>query len=469
MAEPSSRLEVSGAPVVVEWVDNYGRQRYLHDTRKDSSASIEARGGVSCDMVFDASLNSLSFKLRASFVTTLRPKEVTPIYLVVPPERVTTLSAESSDDVPKTVSEQLSTDAIRLQFILNRPADLIVPVDDLAPKNKAYGEHLWHMSSLSRLTTITLYVAGLSEEQIRPLCNAVSSGGVRSIEKHADLSAMYHGRGGRVYTDADALVLTQARSSDDSGQAGPSGVQGQERTSKASEENLPPYPPPLPPASAEPNDAGTSKKRRRSSPSAETAEDQCRALKRLVVEMFGGLGQEIRAIKEELRETKEEVCAIKEELRETKEEVCAIKEELRETKEEVCAIKEELRETKEEVCAIKEELRETKQELHETEQELHETEQELRAVHDELPQVRDSCVQYVDRHIADAREDMDQQISGILNEADAHIGLQLDEELTTAKVELQDFITDGLRGTAADIVQRLRDAEVYLDIRFESP
>lgn len=136
MAEPSSRLEVSGAPVVVEWVDNDGREQYLHDTRKDSSASVETRGGVSCDMVFDASLKSFSFKLRASFVTTLRPKEVTPIYLFIPPERVITLSAVSSDDMPKAASEQLSTDVIRLQFTLNRPADLVVPVDDLALKTR---------------------------------------------------------------------------------------------------------------------------------------------------------------------------------------------------------------------------------------------------------------------------------------------------------------------------------------------
>lgn len=109
---------------------------------------------------------------------------------------------------------------------------------------------------------------------------------------------------------------------------------------------------------------------------------------------------------------------------------------------------------RQEVRVINEELRKTKKELRETKQELHETKQELRAVHDEL-----------DKHM----EDVDQQFSDIWKEADNNFGVQLEEEVTTAKAELQDFVKDSMSNTAADIVQRIRDAEVYLDIRFDSP
>ncbi|ROV95246.1 hypothetical protein VPNG_08961 [Cytospora leucostoma] len=469
MAAPSQGLDISAATVVVEWVDSDGRSAF--------SSPLDCRGGALLDVYFDTSSKAF-FKLRAPYITRLHPRELTSIYLFIPPERVTNLSVERSEDVPQPVREQLGVDIVRLQFHLSRPADFVVPSDDWFPKNTAYGGFLRLMKSLVRSTTITLYVACLSEEQLRPLCDALSHGGVRSMDEHAELGRMYLGRGGRIVTDIDALIPAQATSPEapDPVQAGPSGAPLQESASKAGEECPPPYPPPFPPPAAYSSDAGSSKKRRRPSSSSDTDEDQTGALKRLVVEMFGKLGQEIRAIKEELRETKQEVSAMREGLRETKQEVSAIKEELRETKEEVHTIKEELRETKEEVRAMREELRETKQEvsaikeeLRETKEELHETKQELRAVQDELPQIRDSCIQYVDRNIVDVRGDMDQQISDILREADANIGLQLDEELTTAKVELRDFITDSLRVTAADIVQRLRDAEVYLDIRFDSP
>ncbi|KUI54513.1 hypothetical protein VP1G_10663 [Cytospora mali] len=60
-------------------------------------------------------------------------------------------------------------------------------------------------------------------------------------------------------------------------------------------------------------------------------------------------------------------------------------------------------------------------------------------------------------------------IMNMVKETDAQIGVLVDENLTSAKLELQDFVTDRLRSTSAEIVQRLRDAEVYLDIRLESP
>ncbi|KUI59596.1 hypothetical protein VP1G_06830 [Cytospora mali] len=183
------------------------------------------------------------------------------------------------------------------------------------------------MTSLARLTTITFYLACLTEEQLRPLCDAIPRGGVRSIEKYARLTGMYLGRGGRIYTDADTSPV-QANPPDASvsGQAGPSRAQQQGGTSGPSEESLPPYP------ALQPSSPGYQheppKKRQRPSSTADVDEDYMGVLRRLVIEMYGGLGQEVCVLREELQATRRELHDVKEELHATKQEMHDIKEEL---------------------------------------------------------------------------------------------------------------------------------------------
>ncbi|KUI63699.1 hypothetical protein VM1G_10430 [Cytospora mali] len=397
MNDPSHKLDVLATPVVAEWVDTDGRTRYL-------STGLDSEIPVTFDMTFDALTKSAFFRLRVPFFTKMHSKVDNPVFVFIPPERVATLTAEQPDALPEDVREQLGTDVIRLRLYMNEPADFVVPLNETLPKNKVNGDVLCIADLLARGTIITLYVAKLSKEQLQPLCDAVCHGDVRSLEQYADLTTLYSRKGGRVCIDVE---------NSEAGKAGPSKIQPQASAMKTGEEVLPPYPAPMPPTAAVSSYADSSRKRRRHSSGAGTEEAHTGMLKRLMVEMFGELGQEIHALKDELQGTK--------------------------------------------------------QELRETQQELRETKQELREFQDALPEVRSSCIQYVDQSIEDAKEEIDDRIMDMVKETDAQIGVLVDEDLTSAKLELQDFVTDRLRSTSAEIVQRVRDAEVYLDIRLESP
>lgn len=210
MADVSPNLDIADAHVVIESVDDNLGKKYLPGRRTGAPASSRNGGDVSLDLTFDTSSNYLSCRLHIPFATKCRPKEVVPISLYIRPERVTALETERPGDLPEGVSRQLGKEVIRLQFSMKSPADLVVPRDELVPRNRAYENNLAAMTSLARQTTITLYVASLTEEQLRPLCNAVSHGVVRSDETDLDFNGLYLGRGGRILTEADTPMSTKA-------------------------------------------------------------------------------------------------------------------------------------------------------------------------------------------------------------------------------------------------------------------
>ncbi|KUI74514.1 hypothetical protein VM1G_10074 [Cytospora mali] len=427
MADTSHDIAITGARVVVEWVDCNGRKQYLPGDRTGLSAGAPPgfQGEVSFDLFFDTLSNTFFCRLHIPFIATLRPKEEIPISLFIPPERVATLDTERpGETLPEYISRQLGEEAIRLQFNLKSPADLIVPQDgSLVPKNKAYGDNLRVMGLLARTTTITLYLAHLSEQQLRTLCNAVSCGTVQSSKEHANLARLYHGRGGRI---ADASILTQASppGASDSGRAGPSGTQ-HGSTSGPSRGVLLAYPAPAYPA-LQPSAPGyhqydSPKKRRRPSSTTDVEEEvHVKVLRQLVAEMYGGLGQEVQSIKDNLRATKElheteELRAIKQEMHKTKEELRAIKQEVRETKEELHEAKEELHEAKEELRAIKQEVRETKEELQVTKQEMHESQR-----------ITTQAINLVTEHNSSRVEAIQQRQDGIIETLRAFVDTLVD-------------------------------------------
>lgn len=199
MADPAHSLDVSTAPVMVEWVDLEGRARYL-------STRSESRFPVTFSIAFDASISSAFMKLRVPFFTKSNPKEDTSVFVFIPPERVSNITTEQPDVVPVDVKEELGAGVIRVRLTMKESADFVVPMHETVPKNKVNGDILCIGRLLARAISLTLYVAELSEDQLRPVCDAVSLDGVRSIEQHANLTALYFGKGGRICTDADGLV-----------------------------------------------------------------------------------------------------------------------------------------------------------------------------------------------------------------------------------------------------------------------
>lgn len=103
----------------------------------------------------------------------------------------------------------LGKEVVRLRFNLNSPADLIVPHGCLVPKNKTLGDSLDVMASLAQMTTVTLYLACLSEKQLRPLCNAILVGSIHSVGKYTDLTKLYNGRGARILNNTNTLTTRE--------------------------------------------------------------------------------------------------------------------------------------------------------------------------------------------------------------------------------------------------------------------
>lgn len=197
MAGSSYVLDVPATPAIIEWVDPDGLTRYLRD-----SSRPQPLDQISFDLYYDNSSNTSFFKLCIPFITKFSSRKNTPIYLFVPPERVVTLVAECPD-VPEAVRQQLGTDVTRLRFGLNRPADLVISRFHLSPKNNFYKDTLYASATLAQRTTITIYVARpLTQEQLRPLCDAISLRRLSSSESHANPNA----QGGWVCTEIDELL-----------------------------------------------------------------------------------------------------------------------------------------------------------------------------------------------------------------------------------------------------------------------
>lgn len=195
MSDSSSIIDIPATPSVVEWEDIDGQTRYLHD------GPVQPYNQISFDLYLNTSCNTSFFKLRIPFTKTYSKKSMS-MYLFIPPERVTTLDVECSD-VPSAVREQLGAGVIRLRFNLNKPADLVTPQFHFSPRNKFHEDTVYASATLAQRTAITLYVARpLTQEQLRPLCDAISLRGLSSSKSHADPNAL----GGWICTEVDDLV-----------------------------------------------------------------------------------------------------------------------------------------------------------------------------------------------------------------------------------------------------------------------
>ncbi|ROW10530.1 hypothetical protein VMCG_01705 [Cytospora schulzeri] len=443
MVDASHILNIS-TPAVIEWVDPDGQMRYR--CLQEGCPRLSTRSGpgdvITFNICFDFSNNAAFLKLRAPF-TVMESKTGGSIFLFIPPERVTKLATEQPDTLPEDVKAQI-VNPMRLQLHLDKPADFIGPL----------GQQ-W-------------------EEQLRLVSDVISRGSVLSIQEQADLATLYSGRGGRLVSDAESVsptVTQQQRTT----------LGEEEIASKAGEQSLPPYPGLLPIPSESSGVGDVSKKRRRSS-SAAGVEEHTRVLKRLVSEIYGGLGQEVYAIKQELHATKQDHAfkyeALKQEMETAKQEYAtkheAMKQSLEATKQKLYTTNLSSHRSTLDVAATKNQLEKTRQRLKEMFGLLRKTSQALRAIHDEVHEAKNDTVQYVDSSVEEvrgkleaAKEELEEQIADIMNQTHQGLDVQVDEQLITAKSELEDFVKDELRDASTSIIRHLRDTAFYLSV--ESP
>lgn len=152
------------------------------------------------------SMNDAFFKLRTTVLFKASAPRKTPVFLFIHPERIRAMvlgEPEANQEIQhEEACKTLSTDTVCLRFVLSEPVDLVAPgeLSDLTPKNKASGETLDSLRSLARQEDFAVYFPrnALSQARLISLCEAASSGNLKSIARNADLASLYRGKGGRV-------------------------------------------------------------------------------------------------------------------------------------------------------------------------------------------------------------------------------------------------------------------------------
>ncbi|KUI73535.1 hypothetical protein VM1G_09107 [Cytospora mali] len=512
MADPSHVLTIS-TPAVIEWMDSEGQIKYqcVQEGRPSATTHLGPRDAITLDIHFDYMANAGFFKLRVPFSTTVS-KTGESIFLFIPPERITALSLKQPDSMPKEVRDMLKSSLIRLQFCMDRPAHLVVPHGDLLPKGKFSRDNLCALSSVVEETTVTLYIPQRLYEKFQALSDALSRGGVQSIQEDADMTCLFRGKGGRVLTDVKSLLssLAPANVPDtlNSGEAGPSGIKKQDTASRADDAPLPPYPelPPFPTGSSS-SDAliGNASKKRRRSSSDFGREELPPMLRHIVNAMCGSLGQEIQALREELHAAKQQQAVKNEEMQNK---LDATRQELDTTRQELDATRRELDATKLGSDATAQEssssavpaalppdnastdlgsqastasVAVTRDDMERLSQRQIELYQKCMR---KLRRVRTASAQYVDQQLEDvknsvrdfnaqleeAEENWECRFAEVIDQTEAHLDLAVDECLADAKAELEGYLRDDVRNTEYAVLQRLQRATLSLDIELpESP
>ncbi|EOD49951.1 hypothetical protein UCRNP2_3279 [Neofusicoccum parvum UCRNP2] len=180
-ASSSSTVSVADALAAVEWhCSEKNELQYLIRAGVQGPTTISLR--------VDAAASSAFIKLR--FPASLKALPKTSLFLYIYPERIRIKS---------------------VRFELSEPGVAVVPDEPLHPKNRASGNTLELLSSLSRATTLTVYLPekALPEDLLPSLIKAHGNGGLRTMEREADLSTLYCGKGGKIFGSQTPTAQTR--------------------------------------------------------------------------------------------------------------------------------------------------------------------------------------------------------------------------------------------------------------------
>ncbi|RSL78489.1 hypothetical protein CDV31_017268, partial [Fusarium ambrosium] len=183
---PSDDIDIKVPQAVVAWAGAGadGKTHCLfHDSAKDSARQVTFR--ISYNTVNKTTFFQLQVPIQLKTTAT-----TTPLFLNIPPETITELTARCPTEPHQTVREQLGPNTTCLSFRLRRPPDLVVPRGPLAPKRqREHGDKLDSLKLLSQAISIDVYfVAGiLQDASARTICDFATSLMARSVAQYADL------------------------------------------------------------------------------------------------------------------------------------------------------------------------------------------------------------------------------------------------------------------------------------------
>ncbi|ROV92307.1 hypothetical protein VSDG_07283 [Cytospora chrysosperma] len=201
---PPDVLNLRGTPAVIEWHDAASQSSSTSYLAQSSDPSP-----LQFSLFFDPSSNTAFFKLRAAVVlegATPQDQVKTHMYIFVYPEQVLSLVQEEVEKLPEAAispAARLSSCKIMcLRFVLFKPVSVVAPVEvPVRPKTTADARLLDALQQLMQQNALAIYLAldALpNSKRLQSLCRASSNSSLKSQPKHADLSGLYGGRGGRV-------------------------------------------------------------------------------------------------------------------------------------------------------------------------------------------------------------------------------------------------------------------------------
>lgn len=205
-SDSRGNVDIVGAPAVVEWPNPTGQPCYL----SSSDSSTSEAGRVTFDLHFRPGTSTASLRLRAPIMLKGLGRKMTPLFLFIPPERIESLAfvgqedTRASEDVQKELG---ASGAVSLRVRLMQPSDLVVPpLNPVIPKKKVYWDVFDSLRSLAQALDFVVYLSlykSPSEESVRGVVHALSTGEFATSLPHADISRLYDGKGGKLLTGSD--------------------------------------------------------------------------------------------------------------------------------------------------------------------------------------------------------------------------------------------------------------------------
>ncbi|ROW13709.1 hypothetical protein VPNG_04598 [Cytospora leucostoma] len=213
MAEPTT-LNLNAVQAVVTWAGTEGQTYYLY--RHDNDRTLQVTLDMKYDGVQGQSGCTGFFRLCVPVDLKALPREKTPLLLYIRPEHVASLLCQQRneselsdaqvDDVDTLVREKLGSRIVCLKFVLNNPADMVVPsgVALVPTKQRPHGEQIDLLMHLAQSTSFSIFFQAQDVSLpllLRDFADAIVDP-ARSVRSHAeadDIALLYSGQGGRVF------------------------------------------------------------------------------------------------------------------------------------------------------------------------------------------------------------------------------------------------------------------------------
>lgn len=221
-------LNIRGTPAVVEWVNvNSQPQSTCYLAQSGDSSPIYL------SLFFDSASNTAFFKLRAPVILEGTPPQEeikTTIYIFIHPEQILSLVQEQPNKLPDGAAGHTATKwsgckTACLRFALSKPASVVAPINaPVRPSSTTDSQFLDSVKLLAQQTAFAVYVAHDALPNLKLLqllCRASSNGFLKSHPRHADLSSLYGGDGGRV---VECFAHTEPASFGGKGKSEESGI-----------------------------------------------------------------------------------------------------------------------------------------------------------------------------------------------------------------------------------------------------